>query len=245
MIGILTNTPPFSSMMIQHIEGGFVCVVPPGSPLVARESCDVATAVHMFLGHTSPSELTDAPSLPDEVTYETWEPATVMRGSIFNVSKVPRAKRGKLLSQGGYMVAYHTALAGTQTQLVAFNRATVMDRLRLWITTAPPEEQVTDPSMLLALAGMRTNPEMDEDGETVFIMDVQHSSQVEDFSGPCPFVARCEDPVMAIGVMDEEVVGYLAEELGEDLRGDFAVRVHDQYLEFGPRVDDDDPGCFE
>jgi len=235
-IEIVSSTPPFSSMHVQRIEGGFVCVVPPGTPLVARESSEVATAVHMFLGQPEPSDLSSAPQIKRGVDYA-WPEATVIQGSIFNISKVLRVKEGKLIQQGGFMLTYHKAVQGTQMQIAAFNRATVMDQLRQWITTPLPEEDAGPTSALLTLVGMRINPDMDEDGDTVFIMYVQHASQVEDFAGPCPFVARCMDPKMAIGIVDEEVVGYLAEELGSDPQGDFAVRVHDAFLEFGPRVE--------
>lgn len=239
-IGIISSTPPFSSMHVQHIEGGFVCMVPPGTPLVARDSNEVAAAVHGFLGQPEPSNLSSAPQIKLAVEYE-WPEATVMQGSVFNISKVPRFKKGELIPQGGFLLTYHKALPETQAQIAAFNRATVMDQLRQWITTPLPEEREVEPtSMLLALAGMRINPDMDKDDETVFIMQVSHASQIEDFSGPCPFVARCEDPCMAIGVVDEEVVGYIAEELGSDLEGKFVVRVHDQYLEFGPRIEGGD-----
>lgn len=250
-VGIVSNTPPFSSMHVQHIEGGFVCVVPPGTPMVARESGDVATAVHRFLGQPDPSDLSSASQVKLEVEY-VWPEATVMQGSVFNISKVTRIKTGKLVHHGGFMLTYHKAAQGTQVQIAAFNRATVMDQLRQWITTPLPKEAavaaVAEPTnALLTLVGMRINPDMDENGDTVFVMQVSHASQVEDFAGPCSFVARSEDPHMSIGVADEEVVGYLADELGSDLRGEFAVRVHEQYLEFGPRVyEDDDPDhdCF-
>jgi len=246
-IGILSTTPPFSSMLVQHLESGFVCVVPPGSPLVARTSGEVATAVHLFLGQREVSELSSASQdAPLSVLYE-WGDATVNRGAVFNVSKVARVKKGRLIPNGGFMLTYHMAEPGTQSQVAAFNRATVMDYLRRWITTPLPSEEVRCMAGLLTLAGMRPNPDMDEHGDTTFVMQVAHTSQVASFSGPCPFVARCEDPKMAIGIVDEEVVGYIAEELGEDLEGEFAVRVHEAFLEFGPRLeDDDDPerDCF-
>lgn len=229
MIGIVTNTPPFSSMSVQRLEGGFACTTPPGAPVVARKSSDVAAIVRMFLSSEKLDELPD---------YEyKWPEATVPEGSVFNISKVPRVHKSKLIKQGGYLVAYHMASASSQTQFAAFNQATVMDRLQQWIVTAPEEELVEDQSALLTLSGMRINPDMDAGGETVFIMVVQPAAQVEDFASQGVFVARCADPQMAIGIVDEEVVGYLAEELGEDFKGEFAARVHEQYLEFGPRKD--------
>jgi hypothetical protein len=226
-------------MHVQHIVDGFVCIIPPGAPVVARDSNGVATAVHLFLGKREVSDLSSAEK-SDEVVEFNWPDATVAQGAVFNVSKVPRVRNGYVQPRGGFMLTYHTTLPNSAVQAAEFNRAAVMDKLKTWITTGSPiDDEVQDHHALVTLAGMRINPEMSTDDETVFVMHVAHASQVEDFAGPCPFVARCTDPRMSIGVVDEDVVGYLAEELGRDLEGDFAVRVHEAFLEFGPRVEDD------
>ena len=238
-VGIISNVPPFSSMHVQHVIGGFLCVIPPGAPVVSKDSNGVATAVHLFLGQEEVSEESSAKPTAEMVKFE-WPPATVPQGSVFNVSKVARVRNGRVQPQGGFMLTYHAAMQNTAFQAAAFNRATVMDKLREWITIRPPQGPVQAGRALVSLAGMRINPDMSTDDETVFVMRVAHASQVEDFSGGCPFVARSDDPRMSIGVADEEVVGYLAEELGPDLKGSFAVRVHEAFLEFGPRIEEEE-----
>lgn len=237
-IGAVANVPPFSSLHVQRVEGGFVCLIPPGAPVVSKDSGGVATAAHIFLGQEDVSKESSAEKTR-KIPKFGWPEATVPQGAVFCASKVGRVRDGRLQPHGGFILTFHTTLQNSACQVVAFNRATVMDQLKVWITIKPPQEPVQDERALLTLTGMRINPDMRINDEAVFVGTVLHSSQIKEMTGGAPFVLRCEDPHMAVGIADEEVVGYLAEELGRDLKGNFAVRVHEAFLEFGPRVEEE------
>jgi hypothetical protein len=235
---LLSATPPFSSVQVQRLESGFVCVVPPGPPLAAKESGDVALAMHIFLGAK------DAPSVRSSASWESfdgaaeiryeWPPATVPHGAVFQCSKITSIRNGVLKPRGGYLVTHHVAQPGSVVQTSVFTRAAVMDRLRAWLLPATEDVEET---RLISLAGMRPNPDMDVEGDDVFLAHVRHSSLVDDFNGPCPYVACSETPRLAVGVMDMDVVNYIVAELDNDMQGHFALRIHDRFLEFGPRVE--------
>jgi len=248
-IGLISEIPPFSSMQIQHVEGGFLCVVPPSPPHAAKTSGDVAASLHLFLGEPEVSERSSATlsgglDLTVPVKF-VWPEHKCPQGSVFSASKIPRidSERG---NNQGFMLTYHAAAPGTAHQVVAFNRATLMDRLKLWLAYDPaPREgdaptEIESVSSLLTLAGMRPNPDMDIRGDTVFLMEVMHCSQIDDYTGGTPYVAQSDDPRMRLGLADAEVLSYVVDELEGDMGGVFAARIEDGWLEFGPRVEGQD-----
>lgn len=240
--GIVMHIPAGSSMQVQHVEGGFLCVIPPGAPIAAKESGDVAAFVHLFLGtNLDPEKSSVGESgidLSAPVLFE-WPPYQCPQGSVFQATKIPRID-GRSGRNRGYMMTYHTAAPGSAHQVVAFERGSVMDHLKLWLLSGGPQE-IESTSALITLAGMRPNPGMNLSDESVFMLTVTHASQLSDYTGVTPYVAVSDDPRLSIGVVDTDVLDFLVEELDGDMEGEFAARINEEgWLEFGPRVDEDD-----
>lgn len=236
--GIVSPLPPFLSIQIQHVEGGFLCVNPPAPPVAAKLSNDVAVAMHLFLGQQEASEkstatLSESLNLGAPIRFK-WLPYRCPQGSVFSVSKIQRVDSSGGQDQG-YMLTYHSATQDSARQVVAFNRATVMERLQSWTQYAPDSDGQA--STLLTLSGMRPNPDMDTTAEQVFTMTVLHASRIPGYTGGTPYVANSDDPRLSLGLADLELITYVVDELSGDLEGEFAARIEDSWLEFGPRTD--------
>lgn len=239
--GLVTHIPAGSSMQVQHVEGGFLCVIPPGAPIAAKLSGDVAAFTHLFLGtNIDPEQSSVGESgidLSVPVLFD-WPLYQCPQGSVFQATKIPRID-GRTGRNRGYMVTYHTAALGSAHQVVAFERGSVMEHLKRWLLSGGSQEAEST-SSLIALAGMRPNPYMNLSDERIFNMRVSHASQLDNYTGPTPYVAISDDPRMALGVVDISVLEFLVEELGGDMTGEFAARIDEGWLEFGPRLDGDD-----
>ena len=231
---------PYSGINVQRVEGGFLCMVPPGPPVAAEDGNDAGGALFTWLGVASqPTGKSSVAADQLSVGFD-GPKATCPIGSVFQASKIKRVNdKGAITKRGAFFLTYHGAQPGTGQQVIVFSRPNVMEHFRKWLILETPAEGLQ--AGLLKIQGMRVNTAIEAATEGVFNLEIELATGVP--SSPAPYVARrIELPTFEVGVSDANIVHYIAACLGQDSTGVFLSRVHEAFLEFGPRVEDGDDG---